>query len=291
MPSRTARVRSPATSDPAAGSEKSWHQISSPRTARARHDDGKPRVDIDIKGNLTDREKLLNRFGDYLKNGTLTLANTNLSMPKDAALRELPEVRYTVTTINSGFAQGKIYATVYVRLKDRKDRTRNATEMSVPLRERLAQITQARPDLPPPSNPTPEEQRYQVEIRHWLKEETGYQAIQGTRPQTLAFAHLAIDECENLHHASELRAGPIAALLDRVQARERPERFTQLLQLCACDWAAFDGHHQGEYPKALIWRRALQASAGVDVSGLDAEAASEARAQAVAAALGSRVRR
>lgn len=108
---------------------------------------------------------------------------------------------------------------------------------------------------------------------------------------TLAFAHLAIDECENLHHASELRAGPIAALLDRVQARERPERFTQLLQLCACDWAAFDGHHQGEYPKALIWRRALQASVAADVSGLDADAACEARALAVAKALGSRVRR
>ena len=58
-----------------------------------------------------------------------------------------------------------------------------------------------------------------------------------------------------------------------------------------CDWAAFDGHHQGEYPKALIWRRALQASAGTDVGGLDADATREARALAVAAALGSRVRR
>ncbi len=35
---------------------------------------------------------------------------------------------------------------------------------------------------------SPEEQRYRGELEHWLKEETGYTAIQGTRPQTLAFA-------------------------------------------------------------------------------------------------------
>jgi hydrophobic/amphiphilic exporter-1 (mainly G- bacteria), HAE1 family len=58
----------------------------------------------------------------------------------DAALRELPEVRHTVTTINSGFAQGKIYGSVYVRLLDRKDRKRSVAELSGPLRERLARI-------------------------------------------------------------------------------------------------------------------------------------------------------
>ena len=34
---------------------------------------------------------------------------------------------------------------------------------------------------------TPEEQRYTEELKHFLKEETGYQAIQGTKPQTLAY--------------------------------------------------------------------------------------------------------
>ncbi|MCA3253755.1 MAG: efflux RND transporter permease subunit [Rubrivivax sp.] len=58
----------------------------------------------------------------------------------DAALRELPEVRYTVATINSGVAAGKIYGSVYVRLIDRKDRSRTVAEMAVPLRERLARI-------------------------------------------------------------------------------------------------------------------------------------------------------
>ena len=38
------------------------------------------------------------------------------------------------------------------------------------------------------ANPTPEEKRYLAELAHFLKEETGYQWIQGTRPQTLAFA-------------------------------------------------------------------------------------------------------
>jgi pimeloyl-ACP methyl ester carboxylesterase len=37
------------------------------------------------------------------------------------------------------------------------------------------------------ADPTPDEARYAAELAHWLKEETGYQAIQGTRPQTLAF--------------------------------------------------------------------------------------------------------
>jgi len=37
------------------------------------------------------------------------------------------------------------------------------------------------------ANPTPEERQYLDELAHWLKEETGYQWIQGTRPQTLSF--------------------------------------------------------------------------------------------------------
>jgi HAE1 family hydrophobic/amphiphilic exporter-1 len=58
----------------------------------------------------------------------------------DAALRELPEVKYTVTTINSGQAAGKIYGAVYVRMVDRKDRVRSIDQMAVPLRAKLARI-------------------------------------------------------------------------------------------------------------------------------------------------------
>ncbi|MEJ6002877.1 efflux RND transporter permease subunit [Paucibacter soli] len=58
----------------------------------------------------------------------------------DALLRAMPEVRYTVTTINSGFAAGKIYGSIYVRLVDRKDRQRSVADLATPLREKLAAI-------------------------------------------------------------------------------------------------------------------------------------------------------
>ena len=38
-----------------------------------------------------------------------------------------------------------------------------------------------------PGGPTPEETRYFAELDEWLRESTGYQWIQGTRPQTLAY--------------------------------------------------------------------------------------------------------
>ncbi len=37
------------------------------------------------------------------------------------------------------------------------------------------------------ANPSAEEKAFLADLAHWLKEETGYQAIQGTKPQTLAF--------------------------------------------------------------------------------------------------------
>jgi HAE1 family hydrophobic/amphiphilic exporter-1 len=58
----------------------------------------------------------------------------------DAALREFPEVRYTVTTINSGFSSGKNVASVYVRLADRKDRQRSIAQLVAPFRDRLARV-------------------------------------------------------------------------------------------------------------------------------------------------------
>ncbi|RYY94929.1 MAG: efflux RND transporter permease subunit, partial [Comamonadaceae bacterium] len=58
----------------------------------------------------------------------------------EGILRELPEVRYTLSTINTGTAAGKIYASVYVRLVDRKDRTRSVDQLSSVLRQRLSQV-------------------------------------------------------------------------------------------------------------------------------------------------------
>ena len=58
----------------------------------------------------------------------------------EAIVRELPEVRYTVTTVNTGNALGKYNASMYVRLVDRKDRSRSVDQMSVVLRERLQRV-------------------------------------------------------------------------------------------------------------------------------------------------------
>lgn len=102
---------------------------------------------------------------------------------------------------------------------------------------------------------------------------------------TLDLARLAIDEMERVHRASDLRAGAITALLERLDALGRPERFEDLLLLCTCDFAAYPGHRPQDYPKAERLRRALAACRATPVAGLDAEATQLRRAQAVHQAL------
>lgn len=58
----------------------------------------------------------------------------------DQTLREMPEVRYTLTTINSGFAAGKMYGSVYVRLLDRSQRLRTLQQITPDIRHRLSRI-------------------------------------------------------------------------------------------------------------------------------------------------------
>jgi HAE1 family hydrophobic/amphiphilic exporter-1 len=58
----------------------------------------------------------------------------------ESIVRELPEVRYTLSTINTGTAPGKIYSSLYVRLVDRKARSRSVDQLSGFLRERLKQV-------------------------------------------------------------------------------------------------------------------------------------------------------
>lgn len=57
-----------------------------------------------------------------------------------ALLRELPEVRYSLATINTGNATGKNSAEVFVRLVDRSQRSRSVEQMTLLLRERLVQL-------------------------------------------------------------------------------------------------------------------------------------------------------
>ncbi|HAJ10945.1 MAG TPA: nodulation protein NolG, partial [Comamonadaceae bacterium] len=76
----------------------------------------------------------------YTPVGSSLEATEAKSRQVEGILREFPEVRYTLSTINTGSAQGKMYASVYVRLVDRKDRSRSVDTMSGVLRERLRQV-------------------------------------------------------------------------------------------------------------------------------------------------------
>ncbi|GAB3539415.1 efflux RND transporter permease subunit [Noviherbaspirillum agri] len=58
----------------------------------------------------------------------------------EAVLREFPEVRDTYTTVNTGSAQGKNYASIFIRLSPRAERTRSVAQLAAPMRERLAQV-------------------------------------------------------------------------------------------------------------------------------------------------------
>jgi HAE1 family hydrophobic/amphiphilic exporter-1 len=55
-------------------------------------------------------------------------------------VREFPEVQYTLTSMNTPSAQGKNNANIYIRLVDRKLRERSVEDISVALRQRLAQV-------------------------------------------------------------------------------------------------------------------------------------------------------
>jgi HAE1 family hydrophobic/amphiphilic exporter-1 len=58
----------------------------------------------------------------------------------EAALREFPEVLFTYATINTGASQGKNYATIFVRLKDRRQRDRSVQSLVAPVRARLERV-------------------------------------------------------------------------------------------------------------------------------------------------------
>ena len=72
--------------------------------------------------------------------GTSLEATEAKTRQVEGILRDFPEVRYTVSTINTANAQGKNNVNLYIRLVDRHDRERNADEMSAVLRDRLKQV-------------------------------------------------------------------------------------------------------------------------------------------------------
>jgi hydrophobic/amphiphilic exporter-1 (mainly G- bacteria), HAE1 family len=58
----------------------------------------------------------------------------------ETALRELPEVVDTYTTVNTGAALGKNYVTTFIRLTPRAQRQRSVAQIGMPLRQRLQQV-------------------------------------------------------------------------------------------------------------------------------------------------------
>lgn len=105
----------------------------------------------------------------------------------------------------------------------------------------------------------------------------------------------ALIECERVHRVSEVRAGPVAAMLERLGAFDQHVRYGQLMLLCECDYRAYPGQQTEDYPKSALLGAALQACASIDEAGLSAglsssdaeDAVQEARAAVIATAFRS----
>ncbi len=97
---------------------------------------------------------------------------------------------------------------------------------------------------------------------------------------------LALAECERAHRVTKMRAGPVAMMLERLGAFDAPQRFRELMMVCACDFCAHAGREGETYPKAVLLEIALAACADVNENG-SAEARQTARAEAIARAFRS----
>jgi tRNA nucleotidyltransferase (CCA-adding enzyme) len=92
----------------------------------------------------------------------------------------------------------------------------------------------------------------------------------------------------NAHRALELRAATVVELLERVDAFRRPERFSEFLQACECDFRGRPGYETREYPvtayleQAFAVARAVDAGAVARVSAPDQVRAAVFRARAAA---------
>jgi len=100
-------------------------------------------------------------------------------------------------------------------------------------------------------------------------------------------ALMALNECERVHRVSPVRAGPVAAMLERSGAFRDPVLFEKLLLVATCDYFGY-GDRLGEtHPKVDLLGQARDACAGVEADGLDDADLSLARAQAIATAFRS----
>ncbi len=72
-------------------------------------------------------------------------------------------------------------------------------------------------------------------------------------------ALLALAECERVHRVSEVRAGPIAAMLERLHAFDDRDLFKRLMTVCLCDYRSYEHNHGKDYLKAMVLDKALRA--------------------------------
>lgn len=99
-------------------------------------------------------------------------------------------------------------------------------------------------------------------------------------------ALLALAECERVHRVSEVRAGPVAAMLERTGAFSNIARFKLLLAVCSCDYYAYGKRSDAVYPKAQMLETALKVCSELDEDEPDDDVQA-ARATAIARAFRS----
>lgn len=100
-------------------------------------------------------------------------------------------------------------------------------------------------------------------------------------------ALLALQECERVGRVSPIRAGPVAAMLERTGAFSDPDLFAKLLLVSTCDYFGYGDKVGDTHPKADLLLAARTACAAVDGEGLDDDDLATARAQAIALAFRS----
>lgn len=98
----------------------------------------------------------------------------------------------------------------------------------------------------------------------------------------------------DIHRGAVLRAATVVSLLEKTDALRRPERFSELLQVCQCDFVGRLGQEDADYQVPERFRQALAAVRGVDAGAVARSCADpaqipqrlhQARVRAVAQAL------
>ena len=85
----------------------------------------------------------------------------------------------------------------------------------------------------------------------------------------------------NVHRALELRASTLVELLERVDAFRRPERFSELLLACECDFRGRPGYEARDYPVPAYLQQAFAVARGVDAGAVARSVAPEQIREAV----------